>query len=162
MQKTINDSGARRITDSLLLPILLMLSTAATLTAQSFPSGSTGVDGNLNITAPGVTTFTQTPMGGGNIYNFGTITIAAGSTLRLSGQAFSGPLYFLAQGAVTIAGTLDLSGHSGAQVSMSAQVPSVPGQADTVEAPGHSRTMVHSLVSAPRAALSLVVVAAPT
>ena len=57
--------------------------------------------------------FTQLPIGGGHVYNFTTINIASGSTLKLSGQIFPYPLYFLAQGAVTISGTLDLSGDSG-------------------------------------------------
>lgn len=111
---------------------LLAFCMAAMLHAQSFPSGSTGADGSLNITAPGVTTFAATPppVGGGNIYNFTTIQIAAGSTLRLSGAVFTSPLYFLAQGAVTIAGTIDLSGQSGSVPTTSAQRttgPTVPG-----------------------------------
>ncbi|HUB81529.1 MAG TPA: hypothetical protein VMB03_22170 [Bryobacteraceae bacterium] len=100
---------------------LLACCLTASAYAQSFPSGSTGADGNLNITAPGVTVFTQTPAGGGTVYNFGTINIAQGSTLKLSGAVFSQPLYFLATGAVTIAGTLDLSGQSGSQPASSAQ-----------------------------------------
>ena len=74
-----------------------------------------------------MTTFTAQPVGGGSIYNFTTINIAAGSTLKLSGSVFEGPLYFLAQGAVTVAGTIDLSGHSGSTVSASSTVPTVPG-----------------------------------
>jgi hypothetical protein len=66
-------------------------------------------------------------VGGGSVYNFTTINIAAGSTLKLSGSVFAGPLYFLAQGAVTITGTLDLSGQSGLPVANSAQVPTFPG-----------------------------------
>jgi hypothetical protein len=98
------------------------------LHAQSFSSGSTGADGSLSITAPGVTTFTATPVGGGNVYNFTTIQIAAGSTLKLSGAVFPGPLYFLATDAVTVAGTIDLSGQSGSVPTTSAQrVPTVPG-----------------------------------
>src|SRR5580692_1820333 len=92
---------------------LLTFCIAATLHAQTFPSGSTGADGDLIVNAAGVTTFKATPVGGGNIYNFKTIQIAAGSTLRLSGSVFPGPLYFLAQGAVTVTGTIDLSGQAG-------------------------------------------------
>lgn len=108
---------------------LLTLFIAAMLHAQSFSSGSTGADGILNITAPGVTTFTATPVGGGNVYNFTTIQIAAGSTLKLSGAVFPGPLYFLAQDAVMVAGTIDLSGQSGSLPTTSAQrtVPTIPG-----------------------------------
>jgi hypothetical protein len=106
---------------------LLAFCVAAMLHAQSFSSGSTGADGALNITAPGVTTFSAQPAGGGSVYNFKTINIAAGSTLKLSEAVFPGPLYFLAQGAVTVAGTIDLSGQSGTQVTNSAQIPTVPG-----------------------------------
>ncbi len=81
----------------------------------------------LNVTAAGVTMFTTAPLGGGSVYNFTTINIAAGSTLKLSGSVFPGPLYFLAQGAVTVAGTIDLSGQSGAAVTISAQLPTIPG-----------------------------------
>ncbi|MDZ4800992.1 MAG: hypothetical protein SGI92_22775 [Bryobacteraceae bacterium] len=48
-----------------------------------------------------------------HIYQFTTITIPAGTTVRLSGWAINGPVYWLAQGDVTIAGTLDLAGQPG-------------------------------------------------
>ena len=106
---------------------LLMLCTAI-LHAQSFPSGSTGADGALNITAAGVTSFSTPPVGGGSVYNFTTINIAAGSTLKLSGAVFSSPIYFLASGAVTVAGTIDLSGQAGSVPANSAQrIPTIPG-----------------------------------
>ncbi len=112
MQKSSHNRSARRPTNSLLLPATLGLCIASTLAGQSFPSGSTGADGALNITATNVTTL-PAPKGGGNIYNFTTITVAQGSTLKLTGAVFPGPIYFLATGAVTIAGTIDLSGQSG-------------------------------------------------
>jgi hypothetical protein len=95
--------------------VFLAFCAAMAMHAQSFPSGSTGADGNLIVNTPGVTVYNTPPMGGGTIYNFDTIQIAAGSTLRLSGSIFPTPLYFLAQGTVTIAGTLDLSGANGSQ-----------------------------------------------
>jgi hypothetical protein len=103
------------------------------LNAQTFPSGSTGADGALNITAAGVTTFTAKPVGGGNVYNFTTINIAVGSTLKLSGSVFPLPLYFLATGAVTISGTIDLSGQSSVPAGTSGELsseligPTTPG-----------------------------------
>jgi hypothetical protein len=80
-----------------------------------FVSGSTGTDGALNITTPGVTYFDPkalklTP--GTNIFNFTTIAIAAGSTLMFSERVFHGPVFFLASGDVTINGTVDLDGES--------------------------------------------------
>jgi hypothetical protein len=109
-------------------PALLAFCLAAMLHAQSFPSGSTGADGDL-IVNTGVTTFTATPAGGGSVYNFKTIQIAPGSTLKLSGAVFPGPLYFLASGAVTISGTIDLSGQNGSVPTTPAQRtgPTVPG-----------------------------------
>ena len=84
---------------------------------QAFNSGSTGADGDLIISTPGVTTFSQTPVGGGTIFNFKSIQIAAGSTLKLSGQIYPTSLYFLAQNAVSVNGTIDLSGGNGRDVS---------------------------------------------
>jgi len=109
-------------------PALLTFCVAATLHGQPFPSSSTGADGNL-IANTGVTTFTAAPVGGGSVYNFNTIQIAPGSTLKLSGAAFPGPLYFLAQGAVTVGGTIDLSGQSGSVPTTPAQRtgPTIPG-----------------------------------
>ena len=110
---------------------LLMLCTAI-LHAQSFPSGSTGADGALNITAADVTSFSTPPVGGGSVYNFTTINIAAGSTLKLSGAVFSSPIYFLASGAVTVAGTIDLSGQSGSVPASSASHPPIASSSKTV------------------------------
>jgi hypothetical protein len=44
------------------------------------------------------------------IFNFTTINIAAGSTLKFTENKYHGPVYFLASGDVTISGTMDLSG----------------------------------------------------
>ena len=81
-----------------------------------FKSNSTGADGALNYTTPG--TYYFDPKGfsppldpaGDNIFNFTTINIATGVTLRLDARILTGPVYWLAQGDVTIAGNLDLSG----------------------------------------------------
>jgi len=62
------------------------------------------------------------------IYNFTTITIGAGTTVRLSGWVFNTPIYWLAQGDVTISGVLDLSGQAGHIAnSPSLRAPSEPG-----------------------------------
>src|SRR5437016_1988290 len=69
---------------------------------QQFSSGSTGADGQLNITAPGVTYLDPVALNinpaRDNIFNFTTINIAAGSTLRISEVKVHGPVYFLATG----------------------------------------------------------------
>src|SRR5258708_17794689 len=50
---------------------------------------------------------------GDNVYNFTTINIASGVTVKLTSKVLSGPVYWLAQGAVTIGGVIDLAGESG-------------------------------------------------
>jgi hypothetical protein len=82
---------------------------------QGFSSGSTGSDGALNYTTSGTYSFDPAALGlnptGDNIFNFTTINIPAGVTLRLdSGNLRGKPVIWLATGNVTIAGTLDLSG----------------------------------------------------
>jgi hypothetical protein len=99
---------------------------------QTFSSGSTGAEGALNITAPGVTYFNPTALNlhpaNANVFNFTTITIAQGATLKLTEEVFHGPANFLASGAVVISGTLDLSGDSGvAPANQSARVPTYAG-----------------------------------
>ena len=87
--------------------------------AQTFSSGSTGADGALNLSTPGTVVFdpkTFTPPldpDGDGIYNFTTITIGAGVTVRLRGDVIAAPVVWLAQGAVQIAGTIDASGQDG-------------------------------------------------
>ena len=122
-----------------LLPLtaLLALAILPAGAQPSFVSGSTGADGALNITgAPGtVVVFDpksyNPPLNpaGDNIFNFTTINVAAGVTLRLSGRILTGPVYFLATGAVTIAGTIDLNGEADAPGGQSDQsvYPAYPG-----------------------------------
>ena len=113
------DSGMFRRTWCL-RGIVAILAVAALMTVQhiagqGFTSGSDGSDGPLNLTTAG--TFDLSTLGkdpdGDNIYNFTTINIAAGVTLTLSGQKISGPVVFLAQGDVVIAGVVDLRGAKG-------------------------------------------------
>jgi hypothetical protein len=95
--------------------------------AQSFNSGSDGSDGALTVAAnQGTIVFDpkDSPrwgrvldLDGDGVYNFTTITIGAGSTLRLSGERVNRPLYWLASGDVVISGALDLSGGAGSRTS---------------------------------------------
>src|SRR5206468_12349996 len=82
-----------------------------------FSSGSTGHEGALNITASGVTYFDPSVMNLNTvvpgIFNFTTINVASGSTLKLTENKYHGPVYFLASGDVTISGALDLYGDDG-------------------------------------------------
>ena len=106
-----------RLIASLLLAFVLCFSRGGLSQPQTFTSGSTGADGALNITAPGVTYFNPAALNLNpaipNIFNFTTINIAAGSTLKLTEEVFHGPVFFLATGNVSITGTLDLSGAAG-------------------------------------------------
>jgi hypothetical protein len=93
--------------------------------AQSFSSESDGSDGALTVAAnQGTIVFDPfdaarwgkvlDPDGDG-VYNFTTITISSGSTLRVQGDKVNRPVYFLASGDVVISGTLDASGAAGVQ-----------------------------------------------
>lgn len=102
------------------LPLALALSSPAL--GQNYSSGSDGSDGALTFPAnAGVIQFdptTFTPAldpDGDNVYHFTTITIPAGTTVRLSTRALreGAAVYWLASGAVTVAGTLDLNGENG-------------------------------------------------
>jgi hypothetical protein len=103
--------------------------------AQSFSSGSDGSDGAYNPTGPAgtVIVFDATQFHGSqvgaNIFNFTTITIPAGITVKLSGNTVNGPVFWLAQGDVNIQGTVDLSGGNGYNITSQSffRKPSVPG-----------------------------------
>lgn len=103
--------------------------------AQSFSSGSNGSDGALNLTTPGTILFDPKSFNppldpdGDNIFHFTTINIAAGVTVKLSGKIFTRPVIWLATGAVTIDGVIDLNGEAGhLRTSVSSvRAPSVPG-----------------------------------
>src|SRR5450759_2881024 len=91
------------------------------LSAQTFNSGSNGTDGALNLTTSGVVTFDPAAIGmnpaGADVFNFTTINIGPGVTVKLFNGPLRGkPVVWLASGAVTIAGTLDLTGQSGSPI----------------------------------------------
>lgn len=88
--------------------------------AQTFSSGSDGSDGALTLAANlGTVVFDpgdQTRWGrvldadGDGVYNFTTITVGSATDLKFWGDSLNRPIYWLASGDVTIAGTLDLNG----------------------------------------------------
>jgi hypothetical protein len=116
-----------------------LISSRAGAQVQPFSSNSNGTDGPLNITAPGVTyldpTTMKNPQGnplnpkGDNIFNFTTITIAIGSELKISEVKVHGPVYFLAQGDVTIQGVIDARGDDspGPTATTAEQIPAFAG-----------------------------------
>ncbi|MBU8975710.1 MULTISPECIES: hypothetical protein [unclassified Lysobacter] len=74
----------------------------------AFDSGSTGADGVLNPTA---STEIQLPPSG--ILNYTTINIPVGVSVKFKRNAANTPVYILASGDVTIAGTIDVRGEDG-------------------------------------------------
>jgi hypothetical protein len=75
--------------------------------ASAFTSGSTGSDGAF---APTVNTTVTLPPSG--IFNYTTVTIPVGVTVKFERNATNTPLVILAAGDVTIAGTLDVRGYA--------------------------------------------------
>lgn len=116
---------------------LLLLTLAAP--AVAFESGSTGVDGPLVYTvgdgSPRVEVFDPAVLvpprdvDGDGVYHFTTITIPANVTVRLSADRCGyQPLFWLASGAVDIAGTIDLSGEDPVELPAgTVTMPTVPG-----------------------------------
>lgn len=89
--------------------------------AQTFSSGSTGVDGAFAPTTN--TTLTVPPSG---VFNFTTITIPAGVIVTFTPNATNTPVTMLATGDVSVAGTIRLDG-TGGQLGPSGGFPGVGG-----------------------------------
>ena len=77
--------------------------------AQTFNSGSTGADGAFN---PPVGTTTLSPPQSGT-FNFTTVNVPTGATVRFTRNAANTPVTILASGNVTIAGVVDIRGTDG-------------------------------------------------
>lgn len=87
---------------------LLTLVSAPLGAASAFNSGSDGSDGPLNITSD-----TTMPVQDDGVHNYTTINVASGATLTLTPNAANTPVVFLAQGDVTIQGTISVAGANG-------------------------------------------------
>ena len=114
--------------------ILTVVAGSALCFGQTFTSGSTGSDGALNLTTPGTIDFDPAALGlnpsGDNIFHFTTINIGPGVIVKMRASKLrEKSVVFLATGAVTIAGTLDLSGAVGylGTAPASVRTPSEPG-----------------------------------
>lgn len=79
--------------------------------SMAFNSGSTGADGPFS---PAVNTELQLPESG--VFNFTTVNIPAGVTVKFKKNTTNTPLVILTTGDVTIGGTLDLNGTASAAV----------------------------------------------
>jgi hypothetical protein len=108
----MNRIPSNPFTRPLLGATLLLLGATLPLRAQApFDCGSNGSYGPINITAD--TTLTMPADG---IFHCTTINVAAGKTLKFTPNPLNTPVYLLAQGDVTIAGTIDVSGNAGNSV----------------------------------------------
>jgi hypothetical protein len=85
--------------------LLLMISAVSYATVNTFVSGSTGSDGAFS---PSSNTVVTLPASG--ILNYTTINIPAGVTVTFTPNALNTPVYLLATGNVTIAGTINVNG----------------------------------------------------
>jgi len=85
--------------------VFVLAALAAASAQAAFNSGSTGADGAL---APTVNTEIQLPESG--ILNYTTVNIPAGVTVKFKKNAANTPVFILASGNVTIAGTVDVRG----------------------------------------------------
>ncbi len=95
----------RRFLFYMLSITLISLISAYASVAAGFNSGSTGADGAFN---PTTNTELQVPADG--IFNFTTVNIPAGVIVTFKKNAASTPVYILATGDVTIAGTISING----------------------------------------------------
>lgn len=85
--------------------VAALVAALACMPAHAVDSGSTGADGALN---PTVNTEIQLPPSG--ILNYTSVNIPAGVTVKFKPNAANTPVYLLASGDVTIAGTIDVRG----------------------------------------------------
>src|SRR5712691_2678600 len=95
------------------LGVALMLVWIGPASGQTFSSGSTGADGAYAPTcAPTPCTVTEALPPSG-VYNYTTVTIPSGVTVRYTRNAANTPVTLLAAGDVTIMGTISVNGGNG-------------------------------------------------
>jgi len=82
---------------------------ASPMLAAAFNSGSTGADGDFNPTVN-----TEVPLPPDGIFNYKSINIPQGVTVKFKRNAANTPAILLVQQDATIAGTLDVSGQNSA------------------------------------------------
>lgn len=87
--------------------VAALLAALCAPSAWAFDSGSTGADGALS---PTVNTEIQLPESG--ILNYTTVNIPTGVTVKFKRNTANTPVYILASGDVTIAGTIDIRGQN--------------------------------------------------
>lgn len=91
--------------------------------AQTFSSGSTGVNGAYTATcSPTPCTVTE-PLPASGVFNYTTVTIPAGVTVQYTRNAANTPVTILATGDVNVVGNIFLSGGNAIPRSTSGTVP---------------------------------------
>jgi len=100
--------SSRRFVGGLLVAAGFLLLAPSGAVAQTFNSGSTGADGPFSPASN--TTLALPPSG---VFNFTTINIPTGVIVTFTRNAANTPAVLLATGAVTINGTIDVSGGAG-------------------------------------------------
>ena len=98
---------------SFVAAVALMLALASPALAQTFNSGSTGVDGAFSPSCAPTPCTVNVALPPSGVFNFTTINVAAGITVKFTPNADNTPVTALASGNVTIAGTIDVSGGTG-------------------------------------------------
>ncbi|MBN1476136.1 hypothetical protein JXA47_05235 [Candidatus Sumerlaeota bacterium] len=98
----------RKNTVQRFLSLITLGAALAMPSAAQFDSGSTGVDGPLDIQ-----TNTVLPVQEDGVHHYTTINVANGATLSFSPNSLNTPVIFLASGDVTIDGTVNLNGQTG-------------------------------------------------
>ncbi len=105
-----------------ILAIVCWTMGSGTASGQTFSSGSTGADGAYAPScAPTPCTVTKTLPPSG-VYNYTTVTIPSGVTVRYTRNAANTPVTLLAAGDVTIMGTISVNGDNGLNGSTTSQV----------------------------------------
>jgi len=92
-------------------PLLTFALLAFAAAAQGFESGSTGADGAFNPTVDRVVTLPDD-----GVFNFTSVNIPAGVTVRFERNTLNTPVRILVSGNATIDGVIDLSGQPSAPV----------------------------------------------
>lgn len=108
MKKQMKYKGGRKMKTAVVLTLVLCFFTLFNASAQAFDSGSTGALGAFN---PTNNIEVQLPENG--ILNYTTVNIPSGVTVTFKKNTSNTPVYILATGDVTVAGTINLNGIAG-------------------------------------------------
>lgn len=108
INNNIDDNIERRFPMKVLSLLITMafILFVGTVSAGTFVSGSTGADGAFNPT----TNYIELQLPPNGIFNFTTVTIPSNVTVAFKKNAANTPVYILATGDVTIAGTINVNG----------------------------------------------------